>query len=463
LRNITLNIKDLFNIPTATLFNPDDIKPVKNISINSKKIKRNTLFIAIKGNRFDGHDFVKEAIRNGADTILINKKKYSEFEKINVPIITVNSTTKALGDAANIWRKKLNAKVIGITGSSGKTTLKEILAALLSKKYKVNKTELNNNNHIGVPLTIFNTKGTDEILVAEVGTNHPGEIGYSASVLEPDYSIITNIGNSHLKYLQNKKSVWKEKSELFEETLNNNGKVFINFDDPIIKEYYKSNKNFISYGFTGRPKIKGNISGYTDDGLPIVKIKYKSKQLVNTFTLHGEVSAQNYLAAAAIALEMGLSKKQISSGIIKLQLPPHRLNVRQYKNFILIDDTYNANPNSTKAAIELVGRIKSYKSKVVLLGDMLELGKNEITLHKRLRNVIIKNKIDEVFTVGKRMKYLNEVVSKNVTNARHFSKRSALIEFLKNHDLSESVVLFKGSRGMKMEKFVCVIEEKAFS
>jgi UDP-N-acetylmuramoyl-tripeptide--D-alanyl-D-alanine ligase len=425
LRNITLNIKDLFNIPTATLFNPDDIKPVKNISINSKKIKRNTLFIAIKGNRFDGHDFVKEAIRNGADTILINKKKYSEFEKINVPIITVNSTTKALGDAANIWRKKLNAKVIGITGSSGKTTLKEILAALLSKKYKVNKTELNNNNHIGVPLTIFNTKGTDEILVAEVGTNHPGEIGYSASVLEPDYSIITNIGNSHLKYLQNKKSVWKEKSELFEETLNNNGKVFINFDDP--------------------------------------KIKYKSKQLVNTFTLHGEVSAQNYLAAAAIALEMGLSKKQISSGIIKLQLPPHRLNVRQYKNFILIDDTYNANPNSTKAAIELVGRIKSYKSKVVLLGDMLELGKNEITLHKRLRNVIIKNKIDEVFTVGKRMKYLNEVVSKNVTNARHFSKRSALIEFLKNHDLSESVVLFKGSRGMKMEKFVCVIEEKAFS
>jgi UDP-N-acetylmuramoyl-tripeptide--D-alanyl-D-alanine ligase len=193
------------------------------------------LFIALKGNRFDGHNFVTDAIKNGAEAIVINKSRLSQFNDIKVPIVTVKDTKLALGDIARIWRKKLQAIIIGITGSSGKTTVKDMLAQLLSEKYKVNKTEANNNNHIGVPITILNTNETHQVLVAELGTNHFGEIPNTASILSPDYSLITNIGDSHLEFLKTRNGVWKEKSFLFEETIRNGGKVFLNYDDPIIK------------------------------------------------------------------------------------------------------------------------------------------------------------------------------------------------------------------------------------
>lgn len=461
MKRITLNIDDLFSIPSAVLYNPDDIKPVKQVTINSKNVKPGSLFIAIKGKRFDGHDFVKEAVKNGAEIVLINKKFYNRYDKINVPIVTVNNTVKALGDAARIWRRKLSAKVIGITGSSGKTTLKDMLAKMLSEKYNVNKTELNNNNHIGVPLTILNTKAADDVLVAEVGTNHPGEIAYSASILQPDLAVITNIGSSHLKYLKSKKSIWKEKSSLFEETLKNKGKVFINFDDPVIKKYYRYNRNYISFGFEGRPKVKGRILHYTDDGLPVIQIKGNSKQFECRLNLFGEVSAKNFLAAASIAMELGLSKKHITEAAGKLKNSPHRLDISRFENFILIDDSYNANPDSVKAAIELTGKIKTFKRKVIILGDMLELGEKEIHLHKSLSTAVIKNNVDELYTIGKRMKYLNTATKNRISKADHFYTRKSLHNFIGNYDFSNSIVLIKGSRRLKMEEFANEIKKKA--
>ncbi len=163
------------------------------------------MFIAIKGKRFDGHSFVRSAVKNGASVLLINRKRINEFDDIDLPIITVKNTTKALGEIAKLWRKKLNAKIIGLTGSNGKTSTKDMLAALLNEKYKVNKTESNNNNHIGVPLTILATNEKHDVLVAELGTNHFGEIEYSAKILQPDLALITNIGDSHLEYLKNRK------------------------------------------------------------------------------------------------------------------------------------------------------------------------------------------------------------------------------------------------------------------
>lgn len=199
MKKIHLNIEDLFNVPSAVIYEPDKLKNINYVSIDSRNIKKNTLFIAIKGNRFDAHRFVKTAIKNGAIAVVINKRNLNEFDSVKIPIIAVKDTKLALGDIARTWRKKLNTKIIGITGSSGKTTVKNMLASILSERYPVNKTEANNNNHIGVPLTILNTNETHEVLVAELGTNHFGEIKYTASILEPDYSIITNIGDSHLR------------------------------------------------------------------------------------------------------------------------------------------------------------------------------------------------------------------------------------------------------------------------
>jgi UDP-N-acetylmuramoyl-tripeptide--D-alanyl-D-alanine ligase len=463
LKKVQLNIEDIFNVPGSVIYNPDNLKKINYVSIDSRNIGPNTLFIALKGERFDGHNFTKDAIKNGAAAIVISKSRLNQFIDVEVPMVAVKDTKLALGDIAKIWRKKLDAKIIGITGSSGKTTVKDILAEILSKKYKVNKTESNNNNHIGVPLTILNTNEKHQVLVAELGTNHFGEITYTANILSPDYSLITNIGDSHLEFLKNREGVWKEKSFLFEETIRNGGKVFLNFDDPILKAKYLRKGNCISYGFSGRVDVQGKIKSYTEDGKPVIEITYKKKNYEFTLPIYGEQSAKNFLASCAVALEFGMSIAQIKNTVSRLKAPSGRLDVQRFKNFILIDDTYNANPDSTKAAIELVGRIKTFKKKILILGDMLELGKTSIKLHQRLKNVIVNSKVDEVYTVGSKMKHLYEKFDRTNLLAIHFTKREFFKSYIKHLNFNDSVILVKGSRGMRMEEFVSEIKNKSMS
>jgi len=463
LKKVLLNIEDIFNVPGAVIYEPDKLGSIRYVSIDSRKIKKNTLFVALKGERYDGHDFVSKAIANGAEAVLINEKGLSRFNNVKVPIITVKDTMLGLGEIARIWRKKLKAKVIGLTGSSGKTTVKNMLAEILSEKYRVNKTEANNNNHIGVPLTILNTNETHDVLVAELGTNHFGEIPYTASILSPDYSMITNIGDSHLEYLKTKNGVWKEKSFLFEETIKNNGKVFLNYDDPIIKAKHSNKGKYISFGFTGNVDVLGKIKSYTDDGNPVIEINYKKKKTEFTLPIYGEQSAKNFLAACSVALELELSFEEIKKVVRKLKTSSGRLEVQKHKNFILIDDTYNANPDSTKAAIELVGKIKTHKRKILFLGDMLELGTKSIKLHQGLTDVIKKSRIDEVYTIGPKMKYLHKIFNNKKIVAKHFSNENSLLNHIKKLNLNNSVVLVKGSRGLHMEEFVSEIKKKILS
>lgn len=463
MKRVQLNIEDIFDIPSAVIYEPDKFKSISCVSIDSRKIKRNTLFIAMKGERFDGHDFMKAAIDNGAVAVLIDERKLNRFNNIKVPIVTVTDTMIALGDIAKVWRKHLNAKIIAITGSSGKTTVKNMLAELLTEKYTVNKTEANNNNHIGVPLTILNTNETHQVLVAELGTNHFGEIPYTASILSPEYSLITNIGDSHLEFLKTKNGVWKEKSVLFEETIKNGGKVFLNYDDPIIKAKHSGKGNYISYGFSGKVDVLGKVKSYTDDGRPIIELTFKKKKSEITLPIYGEQSAKNFLASCAVALELGLTINDIKNAVRKLKAPAGRLDVQRHKNFILIDDSYNANPDSTKAAIEMVGLIKIFKRKILILGEMLELGAYSSKLHQGLKKVIEKAGIDEVYTIGQKMKYLHKNLDKTKLIAKHFTKRNLLSKFIRNRDFDGSVILVKGSRGMKMEEFVSEIKNKSMN
>lgn len=460
MKKVLLKIEDIFDVPGAVIYEPDKLKSIRYVSIDSRKIKNNTLFVALVGERFDGHDFVKEAINNGATAVLINGKKLNRFSDVKVPVITVEDTKLALGDIARIWRKKLKAKIIGITGSSGKTTVKNMLAEILSKKYRVNKTEANNNNQIGVPLTILNTNENHQVLVAELGTNHFGEIPYTANILSPDYSLITNIGDSHLEYLKTKKGVWKEKSFLFDETIRNDGKVFLNYDDPIIKAKHSRKGNHISYGFSGKADVPGKIKSYTDDGKPIIGINYKKKKYEVTLPIYGEQSAKNFLASCAVALELGLTFDEIKKAVRKLKAPAGRLDVQKYKNFILIDDAYNANPDSTEASIELVGRMKIFKRKILFLGDMLELGNQSIKLHQGLAKVIRKSGIDEIYTIGSKMKYLHKNLVQEKLIAKHFTQRNLLLNHIRKMNFNNSVILVKGSRGLKMEEFVSEIQNK---
>lgn len=458
MKKIHLNIEDIFNIPTAVIYNPDKFKSIYQVSINSRNIKKNSLFIAIKGERFDGHDFINEVVKRGAAAIVINEKKFKKINDLEIPVITVKDTTLALGEIAKLWRAKLKTKIIGITGSAGKTTTKEILAALLSEKFKVNKTVANNNNHIGVPLTILSTNEKHQVLVAELGTNHFGEISYTAAIASPDLALITNIGDSHLEYLKNRNGVFKEKSALFNETIKRTGKVFINNDDKILKKFGRNVKGKVTFALKEKADYKTIIKGYDKFAKPQIEIRTKKKSFTATLPLSGEKNVLNFTAAYAIASELGLSNSQIQKAVTKIKSYNKRLEVKNYKTFTLIDDTYNANPDSMKSALEILDKIKSRKKKIAILGDMFELGSESKLKHIALASLINKINIDEVYSIGKMMKLMNQKLNEKIKVQKHFTDREMLIKFLKSLDINNSAILIKGSRGMKMEEFVSVIE-----
>ena len=460
MNKIFLTLDDLFELPTAAIYKPEKYQPVDSVSIDSRQINNNSLFVAVKGEKFDGHDFVLEAIKKKASAVVINEKFLDRFNELPVPVITVTDTTTALGELAKIWRCKLNAKIIGITGSAGKTTTKEMLAAILSEKFKVNKTIGNHNNHIGVPLTIFNTNIMHEYLVLELGTNHFGEIEYISKISQPDYALITNIGNSHLEFLHNKKGVLEEKIALFNTVAAKGGTIFVNNDDSLISKTMFNHPKRITYGFDSAVEIKGEIKEINDDGKPVVAVTYKNKTSDFVLPVYGEQNARNFLAAAAVALKLGFDKKEIAAGISKFKPIEKRLNIKKIKKTILINDTYNANPESMKYAIDLIPQFKNYKRRITVLGDMFELGEQSAKLHAELSKVIKRNKIDPVILIGGMMINLDSELKKNGVESIYINDRTELTKFLTGFDFSNAVVLVKGSRGMKMEDFAKIIEDK---
>jgi UDP-N-acetylmuramoyl-tripeptide--D-alanyl-D-alanine ligase len=449
-----INLSDIFNLTDSVIYNPDNFKSVFNIYIDSRTIKKGSLYVAIKGDKFDGHNFINDAIANGASSVLISKNELNKFNSLNCTVITVPNTTSAYGELANIYRNKFKGKIVSITGSNGKTTTKEILATILEEKFRTEKTEANNNNHIGIPKTLLATKDKTEILVLEHGTNHFNEIEYTATIAEPDYSLITNISDSHLEYLIDKAGVYKEKSSLFNATLKNSGTIFVNNDDPIIKSETRKIKNKITFGFKGKPDVKGKVVGFTDDGRTKLSVKYSKKEFVLELPLFGISNAKNFLAAITVAIKLGLTNKQIKSGVKKVEQVRGRLFVEPLQNLVLIDDTYNSNPSSMIAAIELLNKIKTYKTKTLIVGDMFELGKNAKAIHEELSGIIIKSKIQNIFTHGKLMKSLSNKLKDASITSKHFLQRRHLKSFIAKENLQNQVILVKGSRGMKMEEFV---------
>ncbi|GBD92096.1 UDP-N-acetylmuramoyl-tripeptide--D-alanyl-D-alanine ligase [bacterium BMS3Abin04] len=456
-----ITLENIFDLSTARIFSPDKYIPAKAVTIDSRQVCEGSIFVAIKGKRFDGHNFVNVAVKNGANAILINKRKLKEFDKINIPIITVNNTVKAYGELASMWRKKLNAKVISISGSNGKTTTKEMIATLLEEKFKVYKTLSNNNNQIGVPLTIFSTDSKCEVLVLEHGTNHFGEIAYTAKIARPDIALLTNIGDSHIEYLNDREGVLEEKLSLLDEAKANNGTAFLNIDDPLLRSVKNQFMNKITFGFKYNPDIKAKILGFTNSGNPEILITGLRKNIKTVPLVQGKSGSANYLAAVSVAIKMGLTKKQILDGTAKIKSIKGRLNIINYGNLTLIDDTYNSNPQSIREAFEVLKRNKQHESKIAVLGDMFELGSKGVEHHKELGIVVKKSRVNAVFTIGKLMKNLNDELLDSKIYHEHFNTRKSLKNFLNKIYLDNCVILVKGSRGMKMEEFAEIIIKRA--
>jgi UDP-N-acetylmuramoyl-tripeptide--D-alanyl-D-alanine ligase len=379
-----------------------------------------------------------------------NKDKY-----LNKPFILVKDTIKALGEIARNHKRKFDLPVLCVGGSNGKTTTKDLISAVLSKKYNVLKTEGNFNNHIGLPLTLLNLNENHNFCVLEVGSNHFGEIKYLCEIAEPGFGIITNIGKEHLEFFKDIKGVAKEEFELFDylASVKNNTIIFANLDDVHIKKYVekKKIKRFVRYSYNHKTEIKGEFLKFTDSFEPVLKISYKGKSFDTKVSTFGKHSIFNGLAAAAIGLYFGVSNNSIKTTLSEYKpAGSKRMEVIKKKKKIFINDTYNSNPDSVRLGLETLKEFAACNNKHIVLGDMLELGENSTKEHFEIGVLIKKMKFNNLYTYGKES-YNTFLGAKGVENNYYFNEKEDLSGFLNKVINPNDVIYIKGSRGMKME------------
>ena len=413
------------------------------ISINSKKIKKDDIFIAIKGLNFDGHDYINEAFKNGAIAAII-----SDEEKISKNTILVNDTKKSLANIASLILKKFKPFVIGITGSNGKTTTKELIKSILDSNYGTNKilaTHANYNNDIGLPLTIFNLNSEHSHIVIEMGMNHPKEISYLANIAPPNFAVITNIGEAHIENFKNREAIANEKKDILR-NLKAEGTAILPKDSEFFNFLVKDLKNVkvLSFGMRKDADISCELLNHKK-----ILIKTPKYDLEIKSKLLGHNNISNILAAVTCAYQLKINPTKIKEGIENITPIPSRLELKEgKKRAAIIDDTYNANPSSFLSAIEVLNEFPG--KKILVIGDMAELGENSRIYHQELSRSIKETKIDITLGLGK---YTKEIITLLGRNNTWFRSKDDLVKHLYSC-MKGSTILVKGSRSMKMEEIV---------
>jgi UDP-N-acetylmuramoyl-tripeptide--D-alanyl-D-alanine ligase len=431
------------------------MKNLTGISIDSRKTGSGDLFFAIKGERHDAHLFLKDVIANGVGACCVETAWFYENKNAfpDMSFVVVEDTTKALGLLANIYRKKFEIPFVAVAGSNGKTTTKEMLGAALSQKFAVLKTEGNLNNHIGVPLTLFKLTGSHEVAVVEIGTNHFGEIAYLCDILEPDICVMTNIGREHLEFFKDIEGVAKAEAELFQYIERAGKFACINGDDSLIVKTSAGIQTKITYGFSSEYDVHANYLGLDAMACPGFTINYKNEQSTINLQVPGEHAVSNAVAAAAVSLKLGVPLEQIKVGLENYQAFSKRMEVLKMEGITVINDCYNANPDSMLAALKTLSQILTSGKRIAVLGDMAELGDQSKEAHAEMGAVIGKMGIDFLFTIGADIA-LTCQAAKDAVNARHYSSKEALSKDLKSLLTKEDVLLVKGSRSMKLEEVI---------
>lgn len=431
---------------------------VLGVVIDSRQVESGYLFVAIPGEKVDGHKFIPDVFAKGAAAVLSEQ----QLEDPAGPYILVESTTKALRDLAEYYRKSLDIKVVGITGSVGKTSTKEMIASVLSEKYRVLKTEGNYNNEIGLPLTIFKIRAEHEVAVLEMGISEFGEMHRLATMANPDICVITNIGLCHLENLKTRDGILKAKTESFAH-LKKDGIAILNGDDDKLSTIRQvGDKEPVFYGMEEkmeyREDAKKSVYATRVENLGLYGMQARIHTLEGErdvrIPIPGEHNVYNALAATAVGLSLGLSLDQISSGILKAKAIGGRTNLLNTGSMTVIDDCYNANPVSMKASIDVLATAEGRK--IAVLGDMGELGENEKKLHYEVGEYLAKKEIDVLFCAGELSEEIAKAAQKESKTCEvyYFKARDALLEqllpFLKKGD----TVLVKASHFMKYPEIV---------
>lgn len=401
------------------------------VDTDTRKIRKGSMFFCLKGDNFNGNEFAEEALKSGANYVVIDEEKY----KTNPNAILVENVLETLQKLANFHRKQLTIPIISLTGSNGKTTTKELINAVLSKKYSTSATAGNLNNHIGVPLTLLSMTPKTEIGIVEMGANHLKEIAFLCSIAEPTYGLITNFGKAHLEGFGSAEGVIKAKSELYDFLRSNKGTVFINTDDELqVKQ--SAGINAVEFSSKVIKFMEAN---------PFVKVEFKNTLIESN--LIGKYNYNNIAVAVAVGNYFKISETDIKMAIESYIPTNNRSQIIQKGSNKIIMDAYNANPSSMQAALENFAQLKD-ENKVVFLGDMFELGKDSKMEHEKIANLVASYNFSKVFLIGKAF---------SATGAKN-AFLSESYESFKNStnysNINKSTILIKGSRGMALERLL---------
>ncbi|AIF43846.1 UDP-N-acetylmuramoyl-tripeptide--D-alanyl-D-alanine ligase [Virgibacillus sp. SK37] len=423
-----------------------------NEVVTDSRIKvSKSLFIPLVGENFDGHEYVHQAVENGAVAILWTKdRKLPQSFPNDISVFFVDDTLIALQQISSEYRKEVNPVVIGITGSNGKTTTKDLVAAVMGTTYNTHATKGNLNNHIGVPLTILSMKRDTEVLILEMGMSNFGEIDRLSTIAIPDYVVITNIGESHIEYLGSRKGISEAKMEILN-GLKEEGLAVIDGDEPLLKHLH-SNKNVRTCGYdsTNTSVIEKCVVGHGQTNFHL------SDGNSYSIPLLGKHHAKNASFAILLAKEMKIPTAEIKKGLNSLEQTSMRFQLVQGINGVsVINDAYNASPTSMIASIEVMKQMEGYGERILVLGDVLELGDYSEELHRSIAHEI-KHPITVLYTFGIEAKYIYDEVSRMSSEIKieHFSSKEDLVRDLEPFLNDETIILVKASRGLKFETIV---------
>ena len=448
-----MNVGDIIKVTGGKLILGDRKLICETFSKDTRTIKKGDIYIGIKGEKFDGSQFWKQAFDNGAEAVIVQDIEIMENELemySSKTIIKVDNTLNALYEIAKYKRCLYDIPVIAVTGSVGKTSTKDIIASVVGTKYKTLKTEGNNNNNIGLPFTILKLKD-HEALVIEMGMNHLGEISLLTNIAKPTLAVITNIGTSHIGNLGSRENILKAKLEVLESM--KVPKLIVNNDNDLLHKWYEENKNQIeihTFGIENDSDIVAKNIKMKEESSEFTAVIKNANKLEIKVPVGGEHFVYNALCATEVGRILGISDENIKKGIEKFELTKKRMDIKKLENgAILINDAYNASYESMKVSIEFLSKHTGTR-KIAVLGDMFELGEYSEKLHRDVGKEVAKNNIDILICAGENSKYIVEEAKKNKNVETYFmNSNEQIVENLSQKLRKGDVVLIKASNGMK--------------
>ncbi len=440
-----------------------DIVDYHRFSIDSRDFREGKMFIALRGERFDAHQFIEDVVRQGARGVVVDNRWFQANEararQLPVVVIVVRDTLDFLQQLAAWNRRQFAIPVVALTGTSGKTTTREMIANVLGTQYRTLRNRKNENNQIGVPLTLLHINPNVEAAVVELGTNQPGEIPVLARWNAPTHALVTNIGPGHIGYFGSLDAIYREKTALLDATPSG-GMIFLNTDDPLLARYHREGVEIVTVGTQPTNDVWGTIVSVDDHGCVVFRVRDEWQVQLR---VPGKHQFYNALMAVAVGEALGIDTEEMREALENFRAPHQRMELITHNGVLFINDAYNANPDSTRAAIDFLTQVRPQARKFLVFGDMLELGALEEELHREIGHYIAGTAMNEVLLYGNATRATEEGIrQKNATMVvHHFDEHRAIARHLKEVLRPGDVVLIKGSRGMQMEKVLSILTGEA--